>query len=145
MSKSDPIFTQLLTVTDDVVGRNGHVNNVSYVRWMQDVAVGDFKSRIFDEQMQELGCTWVARSHHIEYLRPAFPNDNIEISTWIENWRRVRSTRKYKFTRSSDRVVIAQGETDWVLINVKNSRPCSIPENIREEFQLHNETDVTRP
>ena len=130
------IFRQQLTVTDDVVDRNGHVNNVAYVRWMQDIAVAHFKSQISHEQMDELGCTWVARSHHIEYLRQAFPDDVIDIETWIADWRRVRSTRKYRFVRRSDGVTLAQGETDWVLIDMVNGKPRSIPDAIKSVFVL---------
>jgi len=64
--------------------------------------------------LREIGGTWVARSHHIEYLRPAFAGDEIEARTWIADLRRVRAQRRYEFMRQSDGVIIAKGETDWV-------------------------------
>lgn len=133
---SEPIFVQTIVVTDDDADRNGHVNNVVYVRWMQDVAVAHYKSRISHDEMDQLGCLWVARSHYIEYLAQARPGDEIQLATWIENWRRVRSTRRYRFRRISDDTVIARGETDWVLLNSETGRPRSIPLQIKEEFTL---------
>lgn len=130
------IFVQRLTVSDDVVDGNGHVNNVAYVRWMQDVAVEHFRSRVRQQQMTEWECTWVARSHHIEYLSPALPGDDIDLLTWIVNWRRVRSTRRYQFRRVADGALLARGETDWVLIDSVTGRPKSIPDAITTAFQL---------
>ena len=86
--------------------------------------------------MHDIGASWVVRSHHIEYLRPAFADDRIEASTWIVNFSRVRSLRRYKFVRPSDGVVLARGETDWVFINAETGRPCSIPEEIKAAFTL---------
>ncbi|MCA9048827.1 MAG: acyl-CoA thioesterase [Planctomycetaceae bacterium] len=130
------IFTHPLTVTADVIDGNGHVNNVVYVQWMQDAAVAHFRSRIDDALMKSLGCTWVARSHQIEYLLPAVENDDIEVRTWIVNWRRVRSVRRYRFIRCSDQQIVARGETDWVLINADTGRPMSVPDPIRNAFVL---------
>ena len=36
---SDPIFSYELSIPEDAVDENGHVNNVNYVQWMQDIAV----------------------------------------------------------------------------------------------------------
>ena len=36
---SSAICCNVFTVPESVVDQNGHVNNVAYVQWMQDVAV----------------------------------------------------------------------------------------------------------
>lgn len=54
------------------VDQNGHVNNVEYVKWMQEVAVMHSDTVGCAQATKEAGATWVARSHRIEYLRPAF-------------------------------------------------------------------------
>ena len=76
------------------------------------------------------------RSHRIEYLRPAFVDDPIEVRTWIVNFSRVRSTRRYQFVRRSDGAILAKGETDWVFVNAETGRPCSIPEEVKNSFRL---------
>ena len=135
-SSSDGIFRDEFAVPEAVIDVNGHANNVAYVRWMINVAVKHFRTLVSEEQMHELGGSWVVRSHHIEYLRPALPDDLIEASTWIVNFSRVRSLRRYQFVRLSDGVVLAKGETDWVFINSANGRPRSIPEEIKAAFTL---------
>ena len=85
--------------------------------------------------MQKIGATWVARSHLIEYLMPAFAGEEIEIRTWIESVRRVRSLRKYEFVRKSDGKVLVKGETDWVFVDAQTGSPRAIPNEVIEIFQ----------
>jgi acyl-CoA thioester hydrolase len=87
--------------------------------------------------MTELvGATWVARMHRIEYLSPAFAGEAITVHTWVANFRKVRSLRRYKFIRATDQKVLAQGETDWVLVDVATGRPRGIPTEMATLFEL---------
>lgn len=133
-----PIYSKLLTIPRSVIDENGHVNNVAYVQWMQDIAVEHYSS-IGGVIAQSSEATWVVREHRIEYLLPAFEGEEIEIKTWVENIRRVRSMRKYEFVRTSDNKVLVKGETDWVFVEVKTGRPLPIPENVSSIFALHSE------
>jgi len=74
------------------------------------------------------------REHKIEYLLPCFAGDEIEISTWVENIRRVRSLRKYEFARKADGEILVRGETDWVFMDVKTGRPQAVPEAVITVF-----------
>ena len=130
------IFRYEFTVSEAVIDVNGHVNNVAYVQWMQDVAIQHAAASISESVLREIGGAWVARSHHIEYLRPAFAGDEIEARTWIADLRRVRAQRRYQFVRTSDGAVLAKGETDWVFIDAATGRPRSIPEEIKAAFPL---------
>ena len=84
--------------------------------------------------MQRAGATWVVREHRIEYLLPAFLGEEIEINTWVENIRRVRSLRKYEFIRALDRNVLVKGETDWVFVDIKSGKPVAIPDQVADVF-----------
>ena len=130
------VFSHELTVPDDVLDQNGHMNNVVYVQWMQDVAVLHSDGTGCTEATMNAGATWVVRSHKIEYLLPAFSGDLISVSTWVVNFRRVRSLRRYKFKRKSDGAVLARGETDWVFVNSETGRLVTIPESVREQLPL---------
>jgi acyl-CoA thioester hydrolase len=126
------VFTHELLVPDDVLDENGHVNNVVYIQWMQDVAVLHSDRTGCTRATRDVGATWVVRSHRVEYLRPAFSGDLISVSTWVVNFRRVRSLRRYKFVRKSDGTVLARGETDWVFVGSESGRLVTIPESVRE-------------
>jgi acyl-CoA thioester hydrolase len=102
---------------------------------MQEIAVEHYAS-LGGIEAQGKDATWVVREHRIEYLIPAFAGEEIEIRTWVENIRRVRSLRKYEFVRKSDGKVLVKGETDWVFVDVKTGRPLPIPEEVSRAFSL---------
>jgi len=118
------------TVPDSAVDQNGHVNNVVYIQWMQDVATLHFNALGGAAPMQAAGATWVVRSHNIEYLSPLYAGEDVTVLTWVVNFRRVRSLRRYRFLRASDGVLLARGETDWVFVDAANGRPRKIPDEI---------------
>ena len=129
-------FVHRFTIEPDVIDRNGHVNNVAYVRWMQDVAVAHSRAVMEHGSWRDSGTTWVARSHQIEYLKPAFAGETISLQTWLSGFRRVRCTRMYEFVRESDGVLVARGQTDWVYVDADTFRPLSIPPSVRQAFGL---------
>lgn len=133
------IYRHEFTVLPASVDENGHVNNVEYVKWMQDVAVMHSDSVGCTAATKEAGAAWVARAHRIEYLRPAFAGDQVVALTWVCNFRKVRSSRRYKFLRSTDDTVLAEGETDWVFVDTKTGRPRSVPESVSSLFELVSE------
>lgn len=125
-----------IEVTEKEVDRNRHVNNVVYIQWMQDAAIAHTRACGCLQASRAAGATWVVRTHHIEYLSPAFAGDKITVLTWPANFQRVRSLRKYKFIRAKDQAVIARAETDWVFVNAQTGRPQSIPEEVRNTLPI---------
>jgi acyl-CoA thioester hydrolase len=130
------VYSFDIEVTEKDVDRNGHVNNVVYIQWMQDAAVAHARDSGCLRESRAAGATWVVRTHQIEYLSPAFAGDKITVLTWPSNFQRVRSVRKYKFIRAKDEAVIARAETEWVFVNMETGRPQSIPEEVRETLPV---------
>ena len=127
------IYSYTFIIPQNVIDEYGHVNNVAYVQWMQDAAIRHGEA-VGYKPPENTG--WFAREHHIKYFLPAFLGDEIEARTWITEWKRVRLHRKYEFTRKSDGKVIAQGETDWVYVDVMTGKPISIPKDILVLFPV---------
>ena len=125
-----------IEVTAQDVDRNGHVNNVVYIQWMQDAAIAHARASGCTKATEAVHAAWVVRTHHIEYLSPLFAGEKVTVLTWPVNFQRVRSVRKYKFVRASDGAAIARAETDWVFINAKTGRPQSIPEEVRNTLPV---------
>jgi len=130
-----PTYSKIITIPKSAIDENGHVNNVTYVQWMQDIAVEHYAS-IGGVTAQGPDATWVVREFMREYFMPAFENEEIEIKTWVEDIRRVRSLRKYEFTRKNDGKVLVKGETDWVFVDAKTGRPLAIPESVSSVFAV---------
>ena len=140
MANNHRIYTRAFTIPPESIDENGHVNNVVYVQWMQDIAVEHYTS-LGGVEAQGNGSTWVVREHKIEYLLPAFAGEEIEIRTWVENIRRVRSLRKYEFVRRSDQKTLVRGETDWVYVDVSTGKPRAVPDWMFDLFSLSKAMD----
>ena len=138
MNNPNRAYTRSFIIPSDAIDENGHVNNVAYVQWMQEIAVEHYEA-IGGMAAQGKNATWVVREHKIEYFLPAFAGQEIEIKTWVENVRRVRSLRKYEFVRKSDGKVLVKGETDWVFVDAKSGMPRAIPEEVIKTFTLTQE------
>lgn len=131
------IHCHSFAVPPEAIDMHRHVNNVEYLRWMQDVAVahstelGWPMERYFKER-----CSWVIRSHFIEYLRPALPDDTLQLFTWVADMSERASTRKYLFCRERDRQIIARAETVWVFVDLRSGLPRPISDEVRAAFTL---------
>jgi len=131
------LYTLPVQATEHDIDGNGHVNNIVYVQWMQDVASAHSEAAGCTAATTAAGCTWVARSHHIEYLRPAFAGDRILVQSWIvDATRKSSSTRRYRMVRESDGAALAKGETLWVFIDTQSGRPRTIPPEVIGCFEV---------
>jgi len=130
------IYRYDLTVPKEAEDQNGHVNNIEYLRWMQDAAVRHSDTAGCTDLTNAIGATWVVRFHKIKYLKPAFAGQKVVVFTWVSDIRRVQSLRKYKIFRLADRVLLAEGETDWVFVDAQNGKLRSIPKEIKATFEL---------
>jgi len=129
-------FSYRFTVTKDAIDFNGHVHNVTYLRWMIEAATKHSESVGFGyEKCLELGGTWVARAHNIEYRRPAFEEDTLQMETWVEETGKSMSVRHYVISRVDDGTAVCEGRTEWVFVDAVKMRPMKIPAAIVARFE----------
>ena len=131
------ILTYSFTVPQSAIDEYGHVNNVIYVQWMQDA--GRRHPEAIPEFKQPKNTGWFAREHRIEYLAPAFLGDEIEVRTWIAEWKRVRAQRRYEFIRKADDKILVKGETQWIFVELTTGRPIPIPVEMLALFPIVSE------
>jgi acyl-CoA thioester hydrolase len=131
-----PIHTYELTVTEQDLDHNHHVNNVVYIQWMQDAAKSHAEEVDVLTTSDQEGGTWFVREHNIVYKLPAMPNDQIYIETWIENIKGFQSLRKYNIKRKSDDALLASAHTNWVYIDKTSGKPKKISPQFRTLFQV---------
>ncbi|MBI1246590.1 acyl-CoA thioesterase [bacterium] len=130
------IFHHAVEVVAEDIDVQGHVNNLVYLKWMQDAAVAHSVDKGWGhKQYGELGCSWVVRAHQIEYRWPAFENDRLEVVTWVDSFRRASCVRKYEIRRLSDQKVLAIAETNWAFVDLERRMPARVPVEIIEAFR----------
>lgn len=134
------IYEYRLTVPDDAIDGQGHVNNLEYVRWMQEAAIAHSDAQGWTaERYRQSGAGWVVRTHKIEYLQAAFAGDEVTVYTWVSDFRKIRSLRKYKIVRTTDETTLAIAETDWAFIGHDRRVPRRIPPEVAEAFVVVSE------
>jgi acyl-CoA thioester hydrolase len=131
------VYEYFHTVADDEIDDQGHANNVVYVAWMQAAAIAHSAALGWTAaRYQRLGGGWVARSHTIEYLRPAFAGQEIVVQTQVADMKNVTSTRIYRVIRPADGELLAKAETHWVFINYATGKPTRIPAEIAKAYPV---------
>jgi acyl-CoA thioester hydrolase len=131
------VFEHQLVVGEHEIDRLGHVNNIEYLRWMQDAATAHSAAQGWPgSRYVEFGAGWVVRSHKIEYLAQALVNDSIVVKTWVANFDKVRSLRKFKIMRASDNALLAVAETQWVFVCYQRRLPRRVPDEVRNAFHI---------
>ena len=130
------LFEHSLTVTEADLDRQGHVNNVVYIRWMQDAAVAHSGAQGWPmARYAEAGFGWVVRSHYIEYRVPAFAGDEVVVHTWVADMQKVSSRRKFEIRRA-DGTLLARAETNWAFVRTSDQRLMRIPDEVASAFEL---------
>lgn len=131
-----------MVVPATAIDINGHVNNVQYVQWMQDAAMAHSAAQGWpQERYAAIGRTWIIRSHAIEYHHSAYLGEPIVILTWVTDFRKFRSLRKYKFIRSGDGVVLATAETLFIFCDLLTGKPMTIPPEVRDAYPVVDPTN----
>lgn len=116
----------------DTYGRLGYAN---YLRYMQEAAFDGSAAAGYDNaRYAEMKRTWLIRESDIEYSCPLRYGDSVAITTWVIDFRRIRSYRAYEFRRVDSDEVIARARTDWVFLDSETLRPVNIPRDMMASF-----------
>ena len=73
MNRNDA-YQHKLEISDDDIDHLGHVNNVVYVRWVQEVAASHWEH--VASPILKTKYAWVVLRHEIDYKNPAFLKDD---------------------------------------------------------------------
>lgn len=137
------VFCYRHTVERDEIDGQGHVNNLVYLRWMQEAAIEHSSVQGWpSDRYHRLGAGWVVRTHTIDYLQPAFAQQRIEVLTWVASFKKIRSERRYKIVRADDRQVLAQAATMWAFVDLQTRQPRRIPPELIASFELVPDEDA---
>lgn len=117
-----------LTVPKSAIDAMGHVNNVVYLQWMQDVAKQHWVSKTTVELRARYA--WVVVNHFIDYKQPAFEHEVLLLETWVERYTSATSERHTHIRRKKDGQLLVTATTTWCLIDTSTGKPTRIPEEV---------------
>ena len=130
-------FELPIAVLPEDIDRLGHVNNVVYLKWVQEVAIAHWTAAADPEDQAALA--WVVTRHEIDYRRPALEGDAIIARTWIGSARRLAFDRHTEIVRARDGKVLATARTVWCPIDRRSGRPTEVSDRVRSRFSVESE------
>ena len=125
-------FSHSFKVSPDDIDAQNHVNNVAYVRWIQDVAVAHWFSVTSEETREKF--TWILTRHEIDYKKQTFVDEEVTATTWVGKATHVTCERFTEITRGADLLVTTRSV--WCFIDRETSRPARITSEVKELFQM---------
>jgi acyl-CoA thioester hydrolase len=101
----------------------GHVNNSVYLRWIEQAVHDDWERLATPGEFASF--LWVAVRHEIDYRRPAFLGDTLQISVHLDQVRRARAWYDTQI-RCKD-VVVVEARSCWCCVEAASRRLTVIP------------------
>ena len=124
-------FSQSFLVNRSDIDEQCHVNNVVYVKWIQDVAVAHWFSVTTEETREKY--TWIVIRHEIDYKKQSFAGEEITVKTWVGEPTRVSWERFTEITRGD--ALLVKARSVWCLIDRETSKPTRITSELKELLQ----------
>jgi acyl-CoA thioester hydrolase len=127
------IFSQRFPVDASDIDELGHVNNIVYLRYAQEIAIAHWRARASAEMVANY--VWVVMRHEVDYRAPLTLGDDVEVRTWVDDapqgaaWARFVEIRKAGADKPS-----AQIKSNWALLDAASRRVRRVPQEIVQRF-----------
>ena len=119
------VFSRAFTPSPEDIDENGHVNNVVYLRWVQDTATAHWDSLCPAEERPRWA--WIVLRHEVDYRRPLLPGETATSRTWVAETAEGPRFDRYVRIDGPDGHMCAQARTVWCLIEQATGRPRRVP------------------
>lgn len=113
----------------------GHVNNATFLNYFEVARVELLEKMGYDlDGLKNAGFLLVIVKIEVEYKKPAYANDELEISVdWIERGK-TSAIFEQDITNVHTNVLIARAKIIWVATDLKG-KPIAIPEVLLDSYQ----------
>lgn len=126
------VYALPFTPSETAIDANGHVNNVVYLVWAQELAIAHWESGASQEDLAR--CAWIVLRHEVDYRGELKLGDTARGRTWLSaEPEGPRFERFVRFDNAEGRMC-AQVRTIWCLIDAATRRPKRIPDYMIDVF-----------
>ena len=108
----------------------GHVNNASYLKWVQHAVVSHWEKLAPAEAVAEH--LWVALKHEITYRKPAFLEDEVIATVILEKVQGARAFYETVIRRGEE--VLAEVKSSWCCLDAETLRPARLAKSVVDRF-----------
>jgi acyl-CoA thioester hydrolase len=134
------LYTAEIAVRHHELDQFGRLHPAVYLRYLAHAAVEASTAAGFNSAWYAAaGGLWIVRRTTFQVVRPVRVSEQLAIRTWVEDFRRVRSQRRYE-VRGVDGALRLEGSTDWVYVDAASGRPRRVPAEVQATFGAASET-----
>ena len=108
----------------------GHVNNASYLKWVQDAVLDHWRALAPAEAVAQH--LWVALKHEIIYRKPTFLDDEVIATVLLEKVQGARAFYETVIRRGEE--VLAEVKSSWCCIDAQTLRPARLASEVVARF-----------
>lgn len=126
------IFEFSVTVSASDIDELDHVNNIVYLRWVQEAASAHWA--VLSNAGINEKYVWVVLRHEIDYLQPALLHDTIRVLTWVGKNAGAKSERHTQLYNAVTGKKLAEAVTTWCLLDAVTMRPRRIEADVLSLF-----------
>jgi acyl-CoA thioester hydrolase len=121
-----------IDVTADDIDVMDHVNNIVYLRWVQEAATEHWMHAATPDELQRLA--WVVVRHEIDYTHSARRGDSVIVRTWVGTTVKHYFERHTEIHRASDMRMLAKARTLWCPVDIATGRPTRPGDDVVRRF-----------
>lgn len=126
------IHEKEITISEEFIDQNQHVNNVQYVQWVEMMASEHWD--LVKHMCPYSKDYFFLLDHHIQYKKQVFLGEKLIMKTYPLPPKGAKQARKVEFYRNGELVV--DSLTNWILINHQNQKIIRLPENWLDVFKV---------
>lgn len=132
-SMAAEIFIQRFPVAASDIDELGHVNNIVYLRYAQEIAIAHWRTRAPAEMLEQF--VWVVTRHEVDYRAQLELGDEVEVRTWVDaaprgpSWARFVDVYKVGAEKPC-----AQIKSNWVMLDAHTRRMKRVPSELAARF-----------
>lgn len=115
------IFIQRFPVDAADIDELGHVNNIVYLRYAQDIATTHWRARASAEMVDAF--VWVVLRHEADYRAPLLLGDEVEVRTWVDDAPRGAAWARFvEIYKTGAAKPAAQIKSNWAMLDATTRR-----------------------
>ena len=126
-------FEIAITVQPTDIDGQGHVNNVVYLRWMQEAATAHWDARATAQLKARVN--WVVTRHEVDYKAPAFAGERLVARTWVGEPSGATWERFIEIRREADDRLLARGRSVYAALDPATGRPRRVDAELRSPLE----------
>ncbi len=112
----------------------GHVNNARYLEFLEEARWSFAEESLDIDEWQRRGIAFSVVNININYRRPAFMGEVLQIRTWVSGLGNASAVIRQELVLKGKETPVADADVTFVMIDAKTNKPIPLTGDIRAAF-----------